>query len=46
MKPDTFELIANVFRKVGIFGTICLFLKASYFLSLLDPVAPLIDIIF
>lgn len=43
---EDFEFISNLFRKVGVFGTICLFLKASYFLSLLDPVAPLVDIIF
>lgn len=41
-----FEFLANMFRKVGIAGTMCLFLKASYFLSLIVPIAPLIDIIF
>jgi hypothetical protein len=44
--PTYYKFLADLFRKVGVFGTMCLFLKATYFLSLLDPVAPLIDIIF
>lgn len=44
--PEDFEFLSNLFRKVGVFGTMCLFFKATYFLSLLDNVAPLIDIIF
>lgn len=33
-------------RTIAVFGTITLYMKASYFLSLIDSVAPLIDIIF
>jgi len=43
---EEFEVKANLIRYIGIFGTICLFLKFSYFLSLVDQIAPLIDIIF
>jgi hypothetical protein len=33
-------------RVIAVLGTITLYMKASYFLSLIDSVAPLIDIIF
>ena len=43
---EMFEVNANWIRYIGVFGTLCLFFKFSYFLSLIDQIAPLIDIIF
>lgn len=40
-----FESGSKFIRYVAVIGVCCLFMKMSYFLSLLDPVAPLIDII-
>ena len=33
---EMFEVNANWIRYIGVFGTLCLFFKFSYFLSLID----------
>jgi hypothetical protein len=42
---DFFEERVKATRLVNVIGTICIFCKCSYFLSLVDSIAPLIDVI-
>ena len=35
-----------MFRQVAVFATLTLYFKATYFFSLIDAAAPLVDIIF
>ena len=42
---EEFETIVKRSRQVIILGIISLYAKASYFFSLIDEIAPLIDII-
>lgn len=44
-ESDFIDKVKN-FRTIAVFGTIVLYMKATYFFSLIDAVAPLVDIIF
>jgi hypothetical protein len=45
LSADELKEIVIITRQVNVLGIIVLYTKASYFLSLVDEVAPLIDII-
>jgi len=45
LSTDELKEIVIITRQVNVLGIIVLYTKASYFLSLVDEVAPLIDII-
>jgi hypothetical protein len=45
IETEDLHKIIMVIRQVNVLGIIVLYTKASYFLSLIDEIAPLIDII-
>jgi hypothetical protein len=46
MDEETFKWIMIMQNDISVIGTIAVFMKATYFLSLIDQIAPLIDAVF
>lgn len=46
IQEDDFERKVKNFRTIAVFATMVLYFKATYFFSLVDAAAPLVDIIF
>ena len=46
MDEETFKWIMIMQNDISLIGTIAIFMKATYFLSLIDQIATLIDAVF